>query len=50
VDWIHAVQEGDKWRAFVNAVNQRIPYTARKYLRDCITGGPSNSTQLHRVS
>jgi hypothetical protein len=51
VDWIDMAQDGDQWRALMNAVmNLRVPQNAGKLLSSCTPGGLSRRSQLHGVS
>jgi hypothetical protein len=51
VDLIGVAQDGDRWRALVNAVmSLRVPYNAGKLSNGYTTGGLWSSAQLHRVS
>jgi hypothetical protein len=49
MDWIDLAQGRDRRRAVVNMVmNLRDPYSVRKFLSSCATGGFSR-TQLHEM-
>jgi hypothetical protein len=50
VDWIGFAQDRYKWRVLVNAVmNLRVLLNAGKLWSAYTAGGPSSTTQLHRV-
>jgi hypothetical protein len=48
VNWINLAQDGNKWRAVVNAIkNLQVPSNVGKFLSSRATGRFSRMTQLH---
>jgi hypothetical protein len=51
VDWIDLPEDGDKWRALVNAVtNLKLPLNSGKLSSGYTIGVLLNSSHLHRTS
>jgi hypothetical protein len=47
-DWIDLAQDGDRWRAYMNAVmNLWVPKNAGKFSSSCTIGSSSRRAQLH---